>query len=262
MTSSDGEPIAMKSQIDEYTNLCVALPVINEVGNLEYLLPSLLTNYPGVTVLVIDDSSTDGTKGFILQLKAGGSKIQYIRNESRFGIGYAHKLALEYAITNGFSYLCTMDADLTHSPKYIRDLLVAAQDNSVVIASRFANGGEMVNWKFSRRLLAHMGHKVTKLLFELNLDMSSSYRIYRLPNERLQKVFRSVPDNYDFFFSSTILLNSNEVSLSEQGVRMFQRLDGSSKMTFKYVASGIFRILSWRIFLKQKRQNSSALLED
>ena len=252
----------MKSQIGEYTNLCVALPVINEVGNLEYLLPSLLTNYPGVTVLVIDDSSTDGTKELILQLKAGGSNVQYILNESRFGIGYAHKLALEYAITNDFDYLCTMDADLTHSPKFIRDLLVAAQDDNVVIASRFANGGGMVNWKFSRRLLAHTGHKVTKLLFGLNLDMSSSYRLYRLPNEKLQKVFRNVPDNYDFFFSSTILLNSTGVTISEKGVRMFQRLDGSSKMTLKYVASGIFRILSWRILLKHKLQYSLVLLED
>lgn len=242
----------MKNEPD--SSICILLPVINEADNLRYLLPEIHTLFPRALVLVVDDNSVDKTSEVIDQNVELGMTIKHLKRDHRFGIGSAHKLGIQFATENGFEVLCTMDADLTHDPREIKKLLAASRNSEITVGSRFAPGGVMENWKFSRRILAKIGNLMTNFLFKMQLDSSSSFRIYMLGNRDFLRILRVTPDGYDFFFTSTILLRFEGIKIKDVGVKMNQRLNGESKMTPSYVFKGVARIFLWKVLLKKKLQ--------
>ena len=232
-------------------HFCILLPVINEADNLRFLLPEIHHLFPGATVLVIDDNSSDNTSEVIQQNIQCGMNIKHLKRNHRFGIGSAHKIGIKFATENNYQILCTMDADLTHDPKEIQKLLAVSTNSEITIGSRFSLGGAMVNWKMSRKILAKTGNLMTNFLFNMKLDSSSSFRIYRLGPDFL-RILKIAPDGYDFFFTSTILFRYAGIVIKDVGVKMNQRLNGESKMTLSYVFRGIYRIFLWKIQLKKK----------
>jgi dolichol-phosphate mannosyltransferase len=233
-------------------DLCILLPVINEADNLRFLLPEIFRLFPGAQVLIVDDNSTDETAEVILRERMLGMKIEHLKNPTRLGIGAAHKSALRFAAQNGFRYLCTMDADLTHDPSEIDKLFLSDDSVDIAIGSRFAEGGKMENWSLSRKILARVGHIVTQKAFSMELDMSSSFRLYRRLDSVDFNLLEKIPNGYDYFFTSTIIFGNSGYSFVDQGVRMNQRLNGKSKMTLSYVYRGVWRIISWRVLLKRR----------
>jgi dolichol-phosphate mannosyltransferase len=237
--------------------ICIVLPVINEADNLKYLIPEIHKLYPGSLILIVDDNSIDNTTEVIDQNIECGVLIKHLKRDHRFGIGYAHKCGIKYATENGYKLLCTMDADLTHDPKEIKKLLEAVNNADVIIGSRFSEGGAMENWKMSRKMLAKLGNIATNSLFKMNLDSSSSFRLYRIGEIDFLKALTPAPNSYDFFFSSTLLLQQAGFNIKDVGVKMNQRLNGESKMTLNYIFRGIARIFIWRIFLTKKLNQSN-----
>ena len=240
--------------IEDYdgTSLCILLPVINEADNLRFILPEIKRLFPHSQILIIDDNSIDETHEVIAREISLGMKIEHIKNAQRIGIGAAHKFALGFARKNQFRFLCTMDADLTHDPSEIHKLGLDSGLSDITIGSRFAEGGKMENWSLSRKILARVGHEVTRKAFMMELDMSSSFRLYRNLERIDLGLLAKLPDGYDFFFTSTLVLGNSGISFVDRGVRMNQRLNGKSKMTWSYVFRGVWRIVSWKIFLKKK----------
>ena len=121
--------------------ILVFTATFDEVDNIEQLVQEIFQYLPGQEILVIDDSSPDGTGDLLDRLSADNPNIHVIHRPSKLGLGTAHLLAMKYAIHGGFDYLITMDADFSHHPKYLPTMVKLLEENDFVIGSRYAPGG-------------------------------------------------------------------------------------------------------------------------
>ena len=114
----------------------------NEKKNIETLINSIFNNCPYVDVLIVDDNSPDNTSQKIKELQNKFKNIILIIRNLKLGLDTAHKLAYDYAVDNGYDYLITMDADLSHDPNEIKNFIKNLEEFPFVIGSRYIKGGK------------------------------------------------------------------------------------------------------------------------
>jgi len=211
----------------------VMIPTYNEVDNIQLLIRQIFSlKIPNLNVLFIDDNSPDKTGKLIKSLVEGSSRVFLIEREKKLGVGSAHMEGIKWAYKNGYGILITMDADLTHSPKYIQKLIKAPDKFDLVIASRYLSRNSMIGWSRIRRITTFINHLMIKFLFKVDNDVSNAFRLYRL--DRISEdVFNLVQSKgYSFFFESLIIMKVNNIKIGEVSVVMHDRRFGESKMRF------------------------------
>ena len=154
------------------------IPTYNEAGNIETLIREILDQRLELDLLVIDDNSPDGT-GHLAERLSRSAPITVIHRAGKLGIGSAHKQGLQYALDHGYLLAITMDADFSHSPRYLGDLLRESARADVVVGSRYIRGGGLVGWSLFRLLITHTAHTLTTLLLGIPYDCTGAFRIYR-----------------------------------------------------------------------------------
>ncbi len=159
----------------------ITLCTYNELGNLQGLIAELHSFAPDATVLVIDDNSPDGTGQLADQLAAADSRIRTIHRAGKQGLGTATLAGFRYAIEHRFELLINLDADFSHSPKYVPELLARMDECDVAIASRYVSGGGVAGWTRGRKIMSRLVNVVARVLLGLTTaDSSGSYRCYRV----------------------------------------------------------------------------------
>jgi len=113
----------------------------NEADNIASLVREVFASLPQCDMLVVDDNSPDGTGRILDELKTQDSRLRVIHRSGKNGLGSAHKLAIKYSIAQSYDALITMDADFSHDPKYLPQMLRELEDADFVIGSRYAPGG-------------------------------------------------------------------------------------------------------------------------
>lgn len=159
----------------------VVLPTFNERENIEALVTEILANAPGCHVLVIDDSSPDGTADLALAMADRDRRIQVLRRPDKLGLGTAYVAGFERAVADGYDYVMTMDADFSHHPRHLPAILAEARKPEVdmVIGSRYVRGGGVVGWGLSRRLLSFGANSFARTTLRLTPhDCTGAYRCY------------------------------------------------------------------------------------
>src|SRR5207245_623002 len=135
---------------------------------------------PSADVLVIDDNSPDGTGAIADQLASDDKRVHVLHRSGKLGLGTAILAGAQYAIDNGYDFFLNMDADFSHHPRYLPQLLAGMQDHDVMIGSRYVAGGGVVNWPLSRRFMSRGINLLVRCLFRLPVrDASGGYRCYR-----------------------------------------------------------------------------------
>ena len=114
----------------------------NEIENISELINGIQKNLPNSSILIIDDNSPDKTQEVINELKKKNESLFLIKREKKLGLDTAHRAAFKYAIENNFDYLITMDADLSHDPTELPELIKNFKDFPFVIGSRYVSGGK------------------------------------------------------------------------------------------------------------------------
>jgi len=224
------------NKVDGYL---VVLPVLNERKNLEILLPKIWDLHEGISILVIEDNSQDGTKDYIDGLKHQGYSIVYIRRSKKMGIGNAHLTGLKFAFESNFEFVITMDADLTHRAEDLSKFLASGDSFDMLIGSRYLDESNMIGWSIFRKILTTSGHIVTLLAFGRNWDMSSGMRKYKIRTMPLHLMNLNCPPDYAFFFTSAITYKQLCLKVSQVPIQLDQRNAGKSKMTFRLMYNGI-----------------------
>ena len=211
----------------------VFIPTYNEVGNIGVLLEGISkTNYE-FDILIIDDCSIDGT--YEEAKNANLKNLRIIVRENKTGIGSAHRDAIEYAVSNQYTNLVTMDGDGTHRPVDLFRLIEKSRRGTydVIIGSRFMKPNSINDWPKSRVILTNLGHLVTKIGLGIGFDCSSGFRSYRL-SEQILKITETLDANqYDFFFKSIFKFHEAKLKISEIDIVLEPRGTGNSKMTLK-----------------------------
>ncbi|MBM4421977.1 MAG: polyprenol monophosphomannose synthase [Chloroflexi bacterium] len=162
----------------------VVIPTYNEADNLPQMTAALLAlPLPGLSALIIDDNSPDGTGRVADELCAEHpSRIGVIHRPGKSGLGTAYIEGFTRAIADGAETIIQMDADFSHSPNYIPQMLEGLKEHDVVVGSRYVSGGKLdERWEYGRYLLSWFANSVyTRLLLNVHVhDATAGFKAWR-----------------------------------------------------------------------------------
>ena len=222
----------------------------NEKQNIEKLILEIKSNLPDSYILIIDDNSPDQTQNVVKILQNKILNLKLIVREKKLGLDTAHKLAYDYAIQNKFDFLITMDADLSHDPKELRNFVKWLREYPFVIGSRYTTGGKCL-MKGSRLIMSKLGNLVIKFFSKIKSnEFTTSYRgfnITKLNGFHLNDVNEK---GYSFFMGTLFEINKKNFPIKEIPITFLDREKGVSKIPkfeifrtlinlFKYLLKGI-----------------------
>src|SRR3989344_5803588 len=156
----------------------VIIPTYNERENIAKLVESVTGQNLGLDVLVVDDGS-DGTDQLILELQKTRENLFLIHRSGKGGRGSAVIEGLKYGLEKNYDYLVEMDADFSHDPQALGQLLAKAAPDTVVIGSRYMRGSKIIGWPFSRRVFSKFANFYASVVLGLGYsDYTNGYRVY------------------------------------------------------------------------------------
>ena len=159
----------------------VCIPTYNERDNLEGIVEAVLAADPRTEVLVVDDSSPDGTGDLADALAARNGRVHVLHRARKEGLGRAYLAAFAWALERPYAYVLEMDADWSHPPRYLPALLDRAEAGTdLVLGSRYVAGGGTVNWGLMRRLVSQGGSLYARTLLGLAVrDLTGGFKCFR-----------------------------------------------------------------------------------
>jgi len=230
-------------------NILVFTATYNEKDNIKNLINSIRENLPNASILIIDDNSPDNTQEIIKIMQSNDDKLNLIIREKKLGLDTAHKEAFRYALKNNFDFLVTMDADLSHDPKDLIEIVNHLDEFPFVIGSRYVEGGKCLMKGF-RLKLSKYGNIFIKKLSGIDCnEFTTSYRGFnlgKLDDFNLSDVNVS---GYSFFMGSIFEINKKKIPIKEVPITFYDRHNGVSKIP----RIEIFRTLKTLIFLTIKK---------
>jgi dolichol-phosphate mannosyltransferase len=156
------------------------MPTYNESGNIETAVSKLFVSNQNVDLLIVDDSSPDGTGEIADALAQKDKRISVLHRKGKDGLGAAYIAGFTWAFGKNYEFLVEMDADGSHRAQDLPLLLEAAKNNDLVIGSRYVRGGKTENWPLHRQILSRGGNRYARLMLggKLN-DMTAGFRVFR-----------------------------------------------------------------------------------
>ncbi|MBW3599737.1 MAG: polyprenol monophosphomannose synthase [Planctomycetes bacterium] len=162
----------------------VTVATYNEIENLPTLVEEVLLYAPQADLLVIDDNSPDGTGDWADGKSAEDSRVHCLHRSGKLGLGTATIAAMRYAIEHDYRYMLNMDADFSHHPRYLPDLIGGMEADppvDVMIGSRYIRDGGVEGWPLRRRLMSRGVNLYARTLLGLKArDCSGAFRCYRV----------------------------------------------------------------------------------
>ena len=229
----------------------VIVPTYNERDNLPALLEQLLM-LEGLRVLVVDDSSPDGT-GRIADEYAGAnrSRVQVLHRTGKRGLGRSYIDGMYLALRTDATHVCQMDADLSHNPLDVPRLIAATEQAEFAIGSRYVPGGRIENWPARRRMLSAFANRYIRAITKLTIrDCTSGFRCWR--REALEQLplasIRS--DGYAFIVELAWEASKAGFRCGEIPITFVERRRGASKLSALVIAESA--ILPWRLVARPK----------
>ena len=158
----------------------VIMPTYNEAGNIDNAVHNLFTHNPGVDLLIVDDSSPDGTGKMADAIAKSDKRVSVLHRLGKDGLGAAYIAGFKWAFAKDYDFLVEMDADGSHRAQDLPLLLAAAIENDLVIGSRYVRGGKTQNWPLHRQILSRGGNRYARLMLGGRLnDMTAGFRVFR-----------------------------------------------------------------------------------
>lgn len=208
------------------------MPTYNERANLPVLVAGLMA-HPNVRVMVVDDQSPDGTGELADQLaREHPGRIEVMHRTARRGLGRSYIDGIKQAVHEPVDVICQMDADLSHDPAHLPDLIAATDRADVVIGSRYVAGGEIRNWPMRRRLLSRFANMYIRSITRLSArDCTSGYRCWRRETLASLPLDRFISDGYSFLVEMLFVAARRGARIGEVPITFVERREGESKLS-------------------------------
>jgi dolichol-phosphate mannosyltransferase len=225
----------------------VVLPTYNEQANIERMLEAIRAAVPACNILVVDDSSPDGTAAIAEKVGERVGQISVLVRDAKEGLGPAYRAGFAWGLEQGYDALVEMDSDFSHDPGELSGLLVAAEAGAdLVIGSRYVEGGSIPAWSKSRELLSRSGNLYANLVLGLGVhDSTAGFRVYRAGLLRQIDVAKVRANGYGFQIEMTYRSRRADARIVEVPIHFVDRVAGSSKMSRSVVTEALALVTIW-----------------
>jgi dolichol-phosphate mannosyltransferase len=225
----------------------VVLPTYNERENIERILDAVRAALPDAHVLVVDDSSPDGTAELARSVAAKLGQIEVFVRPEKNGLGPAYRAGFAWGIERGYEAFVEMDSDFSHDPAALPTLVAAIEQGAdLVIGSRYVPGGSIPDWTFSRRMLSRLGNIYAEVALGLGVrDSTAGFRVYTATI--LEKIDLDTvrADGYGFQIEMTYRTRRLGGTIVEVPIRFVDRVHGTSKMSRATVTEALLLVTRW-----------------
>src|SRR5829696_3891404 len=227
----------------------VVTPTYLEAENIEEYLRRLRAAAPDVDVLVVDDGSPDGTAELAERLGEELGSIEVLRRPGKSGLGVAYRAGFAIGLERGYDVLIQMDADLSHAPEAVPELLAPLEAGAdVVVGSRYVPGGSIPHWPWHRRALSRYGNLYASLLLRSGVvDVTSGYRAYKADVLRRVDVAATRATGYGFQSEMAYRVVQAGGKIVEIPITFVDRVAGVSKMTLKVASEELVLVTRWGV---------------
>lgn len=224
----------------------VVIPTYDESLNLERILTRLLAAVPEADVLVVDDASPDGTGDIADRLAKEDDRVHVLHRLGKQGLGTAYLDGFGWGLARAYEVLVEMDADGSHQPEQLPDLLAALDGTDLVIGSRWVAGGSVVNWPRRRQLLSRGGNTYVRLALGLRVrDATSGFRAFRRATLDELDLHGVASEGYCFQVDLVRRARRQGYTVVEVPIEFVERELGDSKMTGSIVREALWRVTVW-----------------
>jgi dolichol-phosphate mannosyltransferase len=229
----------------------VLLPTYNERDNLPRIVPEILRAAP-VDLWILDDASPDGTAAVADALAASDPRVRVSHRPAKLGLGRAYLDGFRLALDAGYDRILEMDADFSHPPSALPELLRLAEEYDVVLGSRWVRGGGTERWPWYRRFISRGGSWYARTWLGVDVrDLTGGFKCFRrevLATIDLDAV-RST--GYAFQIEITYRAICRGFRVVETPILFVERAEGVSKMSRRIVLEAILRVPRLRLELKR-----------
>jgi apolipoprotein N-acyltransferase len=234
----------------------VILPTYEERATIAEVIAGVLARPEEVDILVVDDSSPDGTADLVREIAAGESRVRLHQRPAKSGLATAYLEGFRIAMDEGYDLAVEMDSDLSHDPSQLSEILTAAAEGmDLVVGSRYIPGGSVSNWSRARVALSRAGNIYARFMLGIPLhDATSGYRAYRrrLIQELLARPFAS--DGYGFQIELVMRAHRLGFHAGEAPITFREREHGHSKISRRIVVEALWLVTKWGISLRLRRR--------
>jgi len=222
----------------------VVLPTYNESRNLPQIVPAILSQDPRLEVLVVDDNSPDGTGAIADSLSTTLARVHVLHRPGKQGLGKAYLAGFAWGLAQGYDLLFEMDADFSHDPKFLPELIRAIEAGAdLALGSRYKAGVNVINWPMSRLLLSSGANLYARLVTGMPLtDSTGGFKCFR------RRVLETIPldrvksNGYSFQIEMSYRAWKKGFRLTEVSIIFTDRVEGQSKMNRKIVREAIWMV--------------------
>jgi dolichol-phosphate mannosyltransferase len=236
----------------------ITVPTLNEVENLEPLVHRIRAAVEDAHILFVDDGSADGTadKAEALGAELGG--IEVLRRPHKMGLGSAYRAGHAVGIARGYDVMVQIDADLSHDPAALPDLLAAVDRGAdLAIGSRYVPGGQVPNWPKRRLLLSVWGNRYAAFALGYGVhDSTAGYRAYRSSILQAMDIESTHSTGYAFQIEMTYRALRAGGHIEEVPISFTDRVRGTSKMSSRIVVEAMTLVTLWAIRDRMFRRGS------
>jgi dolichol-phosphate mannosyltransferase len=230
----------------------LVVPTYNEAQNLEPFVRAVLPRLAGAAaehrLLIVDDSSPDGTGEIADRLAAELDSVEVLHRAEKDGIGRAYAAGFERALAGGADLVMQMDVDFSHNPDHVPALIAAAADSDLVLGSRYVAGGGVTDWSLPRRLLSRGGSWYARTVLGVGVrDLTGGFKCFR--RELLERLALSGFQTSGFGFQVELTYRAlrSGARVSEVPIRFRDRQAGASKMSHRIVLEALWKVLKLRL---------------
>jgi dolichol-phosphate mannosyltransferase len=227
----------------------IIVPTFNEIDGLEPIVTRIRASAPDADLLIVDDSSPDGTGQLADELAALDPGIRVLHRAGKNGLGQAYLAGFDVALREGYDFVIEMDADGSHDPESVPAMLALAESGAdLVIGSRWVQGGSVVNWPALRKAISRTGNWYSGVMLRSRIrDITAGFRVFRASALRDLDLQAISSQGYCFQVEMAWRLERSGHRVVEHPITFVERATGQSKMHTGIVVEALLRVTAWGI---------------
>lgn len=219
--------------------IALVIPTYNEAENIINLIRAIKSQKLNIKIIVVDDASPDGTGKLVSKIP----DVVLISRKSKLGLGSAYKEGFKYALSHGYEAVGSMDADFSHNPKFLSEMVAELGSCDMVIGSRYISGGKIIGFNIWRKTISGSAQFAARTILGLNLkDATSGFRIYK--SQVLTKIgyYLIFSQGYSYLLESLYLVRKYGFKVHEIPIVFENRRLGSSKISGMEIVKALFTV--------------------